>query len=284
MKRFFVCCCFVLMGSLHLANISFAAGVPVTHQFLPNTPAKAGEVNANFQELSNRIEEISSILKIVNMDDYFSPSNINKVFLTGRYDPVSEGTFGVSVQFSPDRTHKTVIETFTNNEGMETEEQSKYIHNYSKEADGYVWTDYIKELYSPNLAEGSYPEPDGKSIYSIQKPILIRATGVGYIGKTWGGESPFYTQELLPTRTGLTYSQHQSREYILSGIEDVTTPAGTFTDCLKITRIRSVLPAGSSSTDMQTTVRHFYYAKNIGKVKFEWERGYELLQSYTYVE
>ena len=55
MKKNFVCC-LVLLSGLYLANIGFAAGAtPVTHQFAPNTPAKADEVNANFQELADRI-------------------------------------------------------------------------------------------------------------------------------------------------------------------------------------------------------------------------------------
>lgn len=47
------------------ANV-WAAGAPLQHVFQPNTPARASEVNANFQELADRIANISAF----NVYDY----------------------------------------------------------------------------------------------------------------------------------------------------------------------------------------------------------------------
>ncbi|MFC1779920.1 hypothetical protein ACFLZU_06255 [Thermodesulfobacteriota bacterium] len=276
-------CLFISMGLFCVGN-ALAEGAPVIYQFQPGTPAKAEEVNANYQELADRIDEIKTILKIVNLDDYSSSHNIDKVFLIKYHNDASERTYESSVEFSPDKTHRTLTETYKSGEGTEFEDHSITIYNYSKEANGYAWTGYTRESYSPNWLDGNYPAPEVRSVISIQEPIITKASGVGYIGKSWGGESPFYKQEILPTVSDLTFDQHQSREYILSGIEDVTTPAGTFKDCLKVTRIRSILYPEMPSSDRYTTLRHFYYAKNIGVVKFDWERASEVLQSYSYVE
>jgi hypothetical protein len=86
--------------------------------------------------------------------------------------------------------------------------------------------------------------------------LLVFPFGLHAVGDMWGGA---YIERfrLIPGQLQ-DYKQFMSRlyQYAIVGIETVTVPAGTFTDCIKIARYRG------NGTD-----RIAWYAKGVGQVK-----------------
>jgi hypothetical protein len=85
--------------------------------------------------------------------------------------------------------------------------------------------------------------------------LLVFPYGRHAVGDMWGGA---YIEKFRGVSMP-EYKQFMSRmyQYAIVGIETVTVPAGTFTDCIKIARYRG------NGTD-----RIGWYAKGIGAVKF----------------
>jgi hypothetical protein len=120
---------------------------------------------------------------------------------------------------------------------------------YDIKPEGIVETGYrFIPLSGPNSGKNT-------STTNYDPGLLTFPSGWYGVGDMWGGA---YNEEFFIVRDP-TKKQYMSRlyQYAIVGIETVTVPAGTFTDCIKIARFR-----GNQSD------RIGWYAKGIGPEKF----------------
>lgn len=131
------------------------------------------------------------------------------------------------------------------NEGLFEKNVYRFDPNYAGRDDGSGNPGHLVFAYRdpPN---GSPPDPPG---LGALKPVLIFPYGIVDVGFMWG--SAF---EEKGSHEPIFYPRVY--QYAVLGLEDVTVPAGTFTDCVKIARFRG------NQAD-----RIAWHAKGIGLVK-----------------
>jgi hypothetical protein len=118
--------------------------------------------------------------------------------------------------------------------------------------------DFLYDVNSGGIVETGYrfynPSGVNTSTTHYEPGLLVFPFGQYAVGDIWGGA---YLEEFFIV-SNPDSKQYMSRlfQYAIVGIETVTVPAGTFTDCIKIARYRG------NGTD-----RIAWYAKGVGQVK-----------------
>lgn len=166
----------------------------------------------------------------INMDDYLVGSGVIKVFQRNNY---VNGQLVSQYEFT---------ETWNANESTWTyPDGSRYVETY-------VSGTYGSHIFSSQRYDSSnvleYTET-----YDPPLPTLS-ITGETIVGQTWGDGA---------ICTKGDYSAPQIRLYTLLGVENVTVPAGTFQECVKIHR--------ASSGPSATYQRIYWVAKGMGVIK-----------------
>jgi hypothetical protein len=194
----------------------------------------------------------------IDLSEY-KGGNTNKIFVAYKYN------FGIRIQGYLTLTYTAVENGFhlqwwetyegeppiiigntyeVRNEGLFEKDIYRFDPNYAGRDDGSGNLGHLNFTYRdpPN---GSPPNPGLGTV----KPLLIFPYATVEVGDMWG--SAF---EEKGNREPIFYPRVY--QYAVLGLEDVTVPAGTFTDCVKIARFRG------NQADRIT-----WYAKGIGTVK-----------------
>ncbi len=224
--------------------------------FQPNTPAKAEEVNRNFQTLRAAIEDNRTRLsalepKSVDIHNYtyvFDPnrSGITKTYQGTRWTRDADG----SVVTTPGTMEWTWQGLAQDGTAQGTWEQtwgegttySMTFHYKYKEEDGRLYvTGYDLEAPpgQPVLSR-TYDPP--YAMWPGSPWPLARSWGAGFVVTETRGDTSTTTPEIIT--------------FTILGFQSVTVPAGTFEDCLVVTETKA---SGSR--------RITWYARQIGWVK-----------------
>jgi hypothetical protein len=253
----------IIVISLFIANTVFGTGPAVQHQFRGGDPASATQVNENFQELADRIQENKDLLKTYDYRDYITPPN------------VSTKTFS-EIAAVPNQTPSEC-------------ELTTRIRNYSRTPQGIDTLLTLTEIsVDPNTSQTcisvkvEYLEtPTGLlSLKTTQydvtnsahyterfspEGILVRTSSMR-VGGSWGSVSTLTLSDYYVEPPILNQPQSNSiSQYTLLSVEDVTVPYDngradnnptTYSGCLKILRNR-----GNGSFGVE------WYCPDIGLVK-----------------
>jgi len=215
MKKIITIC---ILSVLFAFNTSFAEeGVTIPYSFENGTIADANEVNAVFNALAKSINQ-----NLIVMYDYGAPENTTRIFA-----------------HSASPTTLTSVATTPGMETWEYSDGSKIEHLKKDHVDGTLETG--RRIYNTSgvlVQDLTY----------FPAVIGVDLAGLKEAGKIWGNayvakkpDSSMYGTEI--------------NMYSIIGIEDVTVPAGTFTNCTKV---------------FQTTGNYknvAWYAEGVGMVK-----------------
>ena len=278
MKRLFVC----IAGAGALVatyGSGFAGPVPDLVTFKPNTPAKAAEVNQNFEALKSvlndndaRIEVLEStpLNDLVNMDEYSTHATHptwSKTYRSVRWDSSGrEMDSGTTVsswvrtsEGSEEVTEGTWDESW--DESWESGIRFRATYHYEVTDHGLWITGYTGE----NDTGAAVTE------VSYENGLIVWPNGNWDPGRSWGGgylERVYDSGSNEPPRTFPRLVVYQ-----IVGTETLSVPAGTFEDCLVIVRTR-----GSRSD------RVGWYAKGVGSVKYIYTEKNGFRSMYELVE
>ena len=224
-------CCFV--------EVAFAAGPPVAHQFQSGQKAVASEVNANFQELADRISAIPGATTYA-YQNYIGNNVTQKVFATsGTISCGNTETRNYSRTSVAGGTQ--IVETHIVEDGDGACSYRTFEHLATTTSRDIVgWTTRDDTNPSTILSEVTLTSPI---------PGLL---SVMPLGGSWGSSSD--ATSTPPGDPGMT------EKNTLLGVENVTVPYGSFNGCLKIHTLRTSASNGLFS-------RMSWYCPNVGLVK-----------------
>lgn len=238
------------VGILLPASV-YAVGPPVAHEFFNGTPADADHVNANFQELANRISDIPGGDQAASFgySGYGSSGVTSKTFTVS--GPQGQD-FEIRTFERPDANTTIVMQS---RQFMGATNRIRRL-TYIKSADDVRWTkredvdpiDGTTLLYTLTMSPGVVVRKNGMKIgQPWSTGTLVHV--VDEFDEIGGGAGidPDYYSVTTDTRT-------------VEAVEDVTVPAGTFQNCLKITNNR----AGNLGTHLRVS---WYCPNGIGLVK-----------------
>jgi hypothetical protein len=215
------------------AGYGWASDVDIPNTFTSGTTAVAAEVNANFNAVKEAVDDndarittntgdisdlqaqLTGLLPTVNMDSYKPQSGLVKTmtytYFTG--PGVADEVYDITVSWNG----------VTNVEEWAWENGNNYKFFYVQDAQGLLWEE--SEIYDSGTTTTTTEELD--------PPLLsIMASGDRAIGVSWGGASVITsTRQTVPPTI---YLGATCRMQTILGIEDVTVPAGTFENCVKI--------------------------------------------------
>ncbi len=221
------------------AALAIAAGTPVPYIFQGGDPASASQVNANFQELADRIEVISTG-DVYDFHNYVTDSSIqSKEFNTvGKCgDKETRALSRVAVLGG---TKVTLIRKNTN----------------AGVVCSHVEIDYLNTATEFQLLEIRGYDPASATLQggsTFDDPIAI-LTSTMKMNSSWAGASSTTAVPPAPAFTG-----GDVRMNTLVDIEDITVPYNggtTYSACLKIHRVRA---AGLTQID--------WYCSGLGYTK-----------------
>lgn len=256
MKKKFVA---VMLGML-VGSASHAAGPPVPHSFTAGQKAVASEVNENFQNLADRIDDLTQ-----TVDQKANTADVNNSIqtLNNRIDALP----GAAVFDASDyRIADTInVKTFAvSDSGCATQEVNTYVRNTSPGKITIVETT-VASNGSPCFERVITSEVEAgiSRIASLEfvspnpnvqtfTPKLLAFPAQMSIGAPWSGETVLTNTVFTPTTSLLAV------KYDIVGVESVTVPAGTFNNCLKFFR---------TSITSSTTVRVQWRCPGLGLVK-----------------
>lgn len=243
-----------------------AAGVPVANQFSAGQAASASQVNANFQELADRIDLNTQDIATINGE--IAPATtylVNENLLTRTFvdqTPASAGTCDQRVDsFVVDTNAKTFDQTIlieNTSDGTDCD-QFLYVWDYNNDL---VATDYSISRYNGSVVDYVYTLAPG---WTILKNQLI-------LGDSWAS---FNNRTINVNGGGASATTSEYHKHTFVSIEDVTVAAGSFSDCLVVEDRRFLGTAEE--------VRLSYYCSGPGLTRYvdlsngrDWQ-----LQSYT---
>lgn len=229
----------VLLAALSSGSV-FAAGIPVGSQFSAGQPARANDVNANFQELADRIDD--NIVGIEDIDadlaavyEYAPNENlVSRTFINANPDVAGECDRWVDT-FAFNTSEKTFVQSVT------TENTSD-----SQDCTGYTFSmDYSEDVVVSDfqlvLSGGSVVDYD----FSFSNEWVYLKPKIR-IGDNWANFNllSYSNSGGSPILNGGNGFDYRKRTFI--GVEDVSVNAGNFEDCLVIEDFRNI--GGTEST------------------------------------
>ena len=237
--------------------LAIAAGTPVPYIFQGGDPASATQVNANFQELADRIENASSS----NMYDYHAyvvtGSNIkSKTYnTTGRCGDIDVRNYSQTDTASGTELTVTIKEIDSSTGIACRHNDFNYLNTATEfQRLGIVGYDPINGTYQSTMA---YDDP------------IVLMTSTMKLNSSWAdGVTTTVTAPPSAPASGPLFTQM----YTLAGVEDVTVPYNggtTYTGCLKFHKLRF-------GADVQEVA---WYCPDVGYVKSIITRGNSLANS-----
>jgi len=222
MKKFIL-----LTSSLSLAlvaSIAISAGAPVANIFKSGDPAVAADVNANFQELADRIDAIPN-KSSYNYNDYIPAADQTNVFDIIYYDGTTPCQAKARYQYehTTENTEPVLKRTYTATDAADTPcAPSDVVHTFYKRSNALEF----EKRESVDRASGAVNSTD---IYDQPRRAL---TANMQNGSTWATASLLSKTDISGT-TVSTFIEQRA----LVGVEDVTVPYNgttTYTGCLKV--------------------------------------------------
>ncbi len=249
-------CLFISFATLHR---SVFGGVSGLITFKPGTPAKASEVNQNFDILKSAIEsnteKIENLEKsarteglfVIDMDEYYiydSYPTGSRMYQVTRWDLNGDKITSGTMVWSWVRDSDAGV----------FEMRWKEISDIYK----FDVIDVLKETSEGLFVESYKMLDENEKIHQevvYENPLKIWPKGLWELGRSWGGG---YIERVYapPGSTEPAQSYPRIVVYHILGFETVVVPAGTFENCLVIARIR-----GSRSDRIQ------WLSKEVGTVK-----------------
>lgn len=228
--------------------LAIAAGPPVTYTFQGGDPASATQVNANFQELADRIADAQAS-DIYDYHHYVTDPGIQskKYNTTGRCGDEETRTY----------TRVAVTDgTKVTEERINTDKGATCAHNQ---------IDYLSTTTEyQHLAIRGYDSVTGVlvSMRTLDNPIT-RRTSTMRVNSSWADVA---TATTTPSGTSSTFIEKST----LAAIEDVTVPYNggtTYTACLKIHRTTQSPsnPADNLTTGHSENI--IWYCPGVGMIK-----------------
>lgn len=227
------------------ANIQ-AVGPSVQHIFQGGDPASASQVNENFQELADRIQDNTDLVQSYDYRDYLSPAS------------VSSKTFEM-----------------TELNGSCTQETRSYVRA-AQGADTLLTMTRVRsgtncastlELNFLLSSAGMYKQSqvDAFTRVDYESGVVLRTSAMK-VGHTWGSAVRVFATDTTGAIPGTEYVGNELDQYTLLAVEDVVLPydgtTGALADtsysgCLKISRHRNT-----------TGLQHVsWYCPGVGLVK-----------------
>lgn len=226
----------VILG-MTIGATANAAGPTVPHSFQSGQKAVASEVNANFQNLADRIDDLSVRIDglpggtVLNLSDFSQADNI-----TGKSFQISNNANGCTAD---NRTYTknvvgdttTIVETVVGTSAGGATPCSHVTNTLERNPTGL------------RVAKVDTRTPDGATLTDSVTfiPAQLYLPAQLSKGSTWSGET------VLTRSSGATVFLAQ---HTLIGLENVTVPKGTFNNCLKTYR-SSVAGTGSSTARVE---------------------------------
>ncbi|MES9906468.1 MAG: Ig-like domain-containing protein [Sedimenticola sp.] len=255
-----------------------AAGDQVPHQFQTGQKAVASDVNANFQELADRIETLrqdvgGAPVTSMKARDYLPSGNMEKLFTVSDVStspsatPFAPFTRDIKWQLTPQPDG--TISLYREYPRLDPEPVAGMTYRYSQH--GVLDAEGAKQTKSRSYTyyDWGYSDINSESVYTT--PILkLKAnmrkhdtwvSAYEYVSTGWGGPSSEAKQSSI-------------LRYTVLGQEDVTTPAGRFPAALKVMK-----ESLSSSTSTPTL---YWYAPGIGIVRESYGSAFSELSSYEF--
>ena len=236
----------LLAGFTLVSATALAAGPPVQNQFAGGQPARASEVNANFQELADRIDAIPG----ATVYDYrdFGSSHTTKIYNL-------KGDFGTACG-----TGATEERTYTRT--PVTGGTQIVVTRQRKDSASAIchWTSftYLATPTEISLTRKNYYDTSGtlQSTDAMDPPVLVRTASMA-AGSTFGSGSEV-------TKTPVAGTPVLNDVIINAGttlgLDDVSVTAGSYTGCLKLHTSRQSNTSGNFS-------RVSWYCSGAGEVK-----------------
>ena len=229
----------------------YAVGPSVAHIFSNGTPANADHVNANFQELANRISEVAGGDQATSFDfaGYGAGNMASKTFSI-------TGSAGQDIEirtFERPDANTTVV---TQNRQLLGVTNRIRKLTYVTSADDVRWT--MRQDIDPS---------DGTTLLytlSVSPGIVVRKNNMK-IGQPWSTGSVVHVVDEYDEIGGgvgidPAFDSITTDSRTLEAVENVAVPAGNFQNCLKITNTR----AGHLGTHFRIS---WYCPNGVGLVK-----------------
>lgn len=255
---------FVLLVSLAVVSAillttttrTSAAGIPVGPLF--QLQQQINDLNSKVADQQAQIDALNARRPDFDLQDYISVEPGERVYKATRFIK----TPGFALY-----PHNQIFGTL---KITQRHEEGKFIQRWEEvypEANQYFSTvippspftaEYMHNVDSGGIVETGYRfynlSGANSSTTRYEPGLLVFPFGLYAVGDMWGGA---YKEEFFLV-SNPEIKQYMSRlfQYAVVGIETVTVPAGTFTDCIKIARYRG------NGTD-----RISWYAKGVGQVK-----------------
>ena len=214
----------LLGGGLGLVStVVLAAGAPVANQFAGGQPASASQVNANFQELADRIDAIPGAA-VYDYRDFGSTNTVRTYNVKGSIC----GGFAVTEERSFTRTPVSGgTQIVVVRKRMDSTPAICHWTSFT-----YLATPTDIRLLSKNRYDlaGTLTSTE-----TMNPPILIRTASMAK-GSKFGSAS-------VVTETPVSGPAVSPSDVVVNtgtalGLEDVTVPAGSYTGCLKLNTSR----------------------------------------------
>jgi hypothetical protein len=230
-----------------------AVGAPVTNIFNAGDTAVAVDVNANFQELADRIDVNATDIAASAVPSYDYLNFIEAA-------TVSELVYEVTVDGVYQYTEKRV--PVYNGSGVGAT-LDLAVMQYDSPAQTTLTSEskLMMDLAATGLELSVQEIYDGGGILQSTStnvpPIRVLAAGMIY-GRPW---ADVITRTTVPAGGGVNTQSMNMRRAELIEIEDVTVQAGTFNACLKLTVNTSTSTSSISSVYMR------WYCPSVGLTK-----------------
>ncbi len=244
-----------LVLSFVVSGTAMAAGAPVGNQFSSGQPARAADVNENFQELADRIDSSAPTVGY----------SVNENLTSRTFADITPASAGACDQR---------VDTFAFNAGANTFEQNVVIGNSSDtsvcEEYDFSWnyaTDLLNTGYSISVSNGS----NVNWVFGLSSGWLYLKAQMR-VGESWAS----HNDRTISIDGGASTSiLPEYYKMTLAGYKDISVTAGDFQNCLMIDAIR--WSSGSSEH------RIYFYCDGPGLTRYinltngnDWQ-----LQSYS---
>ncbi len=227
-----------LMAIAVMASSSAFAEVP--HTFSSGTAASASQVNENFQALDGRVTAMPGAVQY-DLSDYRADGSMtNKIFSSKQTrrgsDP--ETPNAIYTVSSCDQMIVSISDPTTkifvgkNSSTGDPCWEERYLYQTIEGKKLYLGLDsYGVDSFTGQLWKS----------FSARHQNPIEETSVINPSQAWGNSGVLVSQRFDPTGALLeTYDSVEINTYTFMGVEDVTVPAGTFNNCIKLHRDKAV--------------------------------------------
>jgi len=196
------------------ASICLSTGAPVAHQFQGGQPASASQVNANFQELADRVSGILNN-SVYDYRQYLSTASSKTFSISGDFCGDTESrtysrtTSGADTDINISRIRSTGATTCQNRQFYYTATPSNYVLNRieSNDNNGALQTT------------------------ARNQPAEIRQTAAMGMGRKFSYHTEYYN---TPAGGSETFTGVLINSFVVTDVESVTVTAGTFNNCIKL--------------------------------------------------